>query len=194
MKRLIAFCFVSCLILTACAPSQAAIQLALAQTQTAAPTNTPVPTNTPLPPEPTAALAVTPSLSPEQISAQWTTFEQTITSLITSVDGVRVVHFARLEDGVIHIDLQTKWQAASGQLQVAYDVIERLSGFCTNTMETQIAAFTGVTDPPILITTQSVDELYVFESKTTFQQCVTVGFGDLNFVDWQKEAITKQVK
>jgi len=190
MKKVILFIFLAGLLLASCAPSEADIQLAIAQTQTAIAAALPTPTNTP---EPTLALAETATLPAEQQSA-WFTFEQTIVSLITSVEGVRVVHWVKLTDGVIEIDLQTKWQAAESQPQVAFDVIRQLSGFCTNTMEAQIAAYTGVTAPSIHITTESVDELYVFESLTTFDQCVTVGFGDLNFADWQKEVNLKQTK
>ena len=190
MKKTVLFLFLAGLLLAGCAPSEADIQLAIAQTQTAMAAALPAPTNTP---EPTPALAEAATLPAEQQSA-WFTFEQTIVSLITSVEGVRVVHWVKLTDGVIEIDLQTKWQAADSQPKVAYDVIHQLSGFCTNTMEAQIAAYTGVTAPSIHITTESVDELYVFKSLTTFDQCVKVGFGDLNFTDWQKEANLKQIK
>jgi hypothetical protein len=185
LKRRLIAAFLLSLLLSGCAPSQAEIQKAIAQTQTAVPTV--LPTST-------IAQTVTATLSADQLEAAWTTFEQTIVSLITSVEGVRVVKWVRLTDGVIDIKLQTKWQAADSQPKVSYDIIRQLSGFCTNTMEAQIAAYTGVTAPSIRITTLSVDELYVFESLTTFDQCVTMGFGDLNFADWQKEANIKQIQ
>ncbi|MHC1740059.1 MAG: hypothetical protein AB9897_02995 [Anaerolineaceae bacterium] len=105
-----------------------------------------------------------------------------------------MVHWVRMDGNVIDVDLQTKWQAADGQPPVHFAIISQLAGFCSNSMEQQILSYTGVLDPSIRITTQSVDELYVFESVTTFQQCVSVGFNDLNFKDWQTQAVLKQLK
>jgi hypothetical protein len=190
MKRFFSFALLAGLLLAACAPSNAQIQLTLQQTQTAAPTATPAASATPVA---TTTADVTATISPNQVAA-WDTFEATITSLIVSVIGVRVVHWVRLDGNIIDIDLQTKWQAADSQPQVHFDVIRTLSGFCTNTMEQQILDYTGVKDPSIRITTESVDELYVFQSLTTFQQCVSVGFGDLNFKDWQPAANLTQTK
>lgn len=184
MKRLIPVFMVLAIILSSCVPSEAQIAAALAQTQTAAPTATSIPTETPTPLATTSA----------QQTAAWDTFESTITSLITSMDDVRVVHWVRMENGVINIDFQTKWQAAENQTQAQYNVIKQLSGFCTNSMEQQIYNYTGVMDPSIHITTQSVDELYIFESTTTFQQCVDVGFGNLNYKDWTSQVIIMQTK
>ncbi len=181
--------------LAACAPTPAEIQLSIAQTQTA---SLPSATVTPLPsatPEPGAvtATASAGTISPEQ-QAGWFTFEQTINSLITAVDGVRIVHWVNLADGIINIDFQTEWTAAENQPEAQFAVIKQLAGFCSNTMADQIKAYTGVDKPSIRITTQSVDERYEFESLTTFDQCVHVAFGDLNYKDWQTQAGVKQLK
>jgi hypothetical protein len=190
MKRLSPLFFLFALILASCAPSEAQIAAALAQTQTAAATAIPLPTDTATP-APTIALTATTSA---QQTAAWDTFETTIVSLVTSMEDVRIVHWVRMVDGVINIDFQTKWQAADNQTQSQYNVIKQLSGFCTNTMEQQIYSYTGVMDPSIHITTQSVDDLYIFESTTTFQQCVDIGFGNLNYKDWLTQAVITQTK
>lgn len=190
MKRLIPILILLSLSLSACAPSEAQIAAAIAQTQTAAytppatetatptalPTDTPSPSDTPTP------------------SLDFSSFEAYIVSTINSVEDVRVVHWVRLENGVVNIDFQTKWQAADNQPQAHYNIIKQLSGFCANSSADQVLLYTGVADPSIHITTQSVDELYVFESTTTFKQCVSVGLNGLNFKDWQTQAEVTQTK
>lgn len=185
LKKIIAFtCFLS-LLLAGCAPSAEEIQLAIAQTQTAsAPTFTPTPLVTATP-------ETTATLDP---GSMWFTLEQSVNNLITGVDGVRVVHWVKLNDQTIDIDLQTEWQAAENQPEVAFAIIKQLSGFCSNTMSDQIKSYTGVADPSIRITTTSVDERYEFTSLTTFEQCVSVAFGDLNYKDWQTAAQVTQLK
>lgn len=182
MKKTMFITLLVTLILAACAPSPEEIQASIAQTQTAA-----APTFTPTPAE-TATPAATDQYS------MWFTMEQTINNLITGIDGVRVVHWVKLDGDVIEIDLQTKWQAAENQPEVAYAIVKQLSGFCSNTMADQIKAFTGVEKPSIRINTTSVDDRYEFTSTTTFEQCVTVAFGDLNYADWQTAAGVTQVK
>ncbi len=170
------------LLLTACIPSPEEIQQSIDQTQTAAaPTATPVPVAT-----------ATPEATDQ--FAMWFTLEQTINNLITGVDGVRVVHWVKLDGEVIEIDLQTEWHAAENQPEVAFAIVKQLSGFCSNTMADQIKAYTGVDQPSIRIVTTSVDERYEFTSLTTFEQCVSVAFGDLNYQDWQTAANVTQLK
>lgn len=194
MKRLFVLIFFACSILSACSPSEAQIAAAIAGTQTAA--YTPPPTNTPLPtaaPLPTDTPTVLPTTTPTP-ALDFSTFESYIVSTINTVDDVRVVHWVQLEDGIVNIDFQTKWQASENQPQAHYNVIKQLSGFCANSMEDQIRKYTGVSNPSIRITSQSVDELYVFDSTTTFKQCVAVGLNELNYKDWQTQAIVKQTK
>jgi hypothetical protein len=136
------------LALSACAPTPEEIQASIAQTKQASlptATFTPLPSNTPEPAAATAlasASAPTATLSAEQ-QASWFTFEQTINNLITAVDGVRIVHWVKLEGGVIQIDFQTEWTAAENQPEAQFEVIKQLAGFCSNSMADQIKAYTG---------------------------------------------------
>jgi hypothetical protein len=190
MKRLVPILILFCLSISACTPSEAQIAAAIAQTQTAAytPPATETVTPTVLPSDtPTASDTPTPALD-------YSTFEAYIVSTINSVEDVRVVHWVRLENGIVNIDFQTKWQAADNQSQAHYNIIKQLSGFCANTSADQVLLYTGVSAPSIHITTQSVDELYVFESTTTFKQCVSVGLNELNYKDWQAQAEITQTK
>lgn len=188
MKRLVILIFIASILLSACSPSEAQISAAIGQTQTAG--YTPPPTVTSLP---TATSIVLPTNTPTLVY-DFSTFESYIVSTINSVDDVRVVHWVRLEDGVVNIDFQTKWQASENQPQAHYNITKQLSGFCANSMEDQIRKYTGVSTPQIHITSQSVDELYMFESTTTFKQCVAVGLNELNYKDWLTQAEVKQIK
>jgi hypothetical protein len=184
MKCLVPILILFCLSLSTCAPSDAQIAAAIALTQTAAYT-------------PPATETATPTVLPSQTSTpalDYSTFEAYIVSTINSIEDVRVVHWVRLENGVINIDFQTKWQAADNQPQAHYNIIKQLSGFCANSSSDQVLLYTGVADPSIHITTQSVDELYIFESTTTFKQCVSVGLNELNYKDWQAQAVITQTK
>ena len=170
-----------CLILAGCAPSEEAVQRAIALTQTAAPTSTPLPATAT--PEPTPAQ----TLSPAEFEAGASQYETLINNLLQGMVSVHVVHWVRfISDGVIDIDLQTAWRAPDAQAQTHYEIIQMLSGFCTNSYQSQIEAATGVTDPVLKITTQSLDERYVYTSQTSFYDCVQVGFKYMNFDEWVK--------
>lgn len=193
MKRLIVLVLFLGLILTGCAPSAEAIQQAIAQTQAAAATATPLPTNTPEA-TPTIEVPPTATLSATEMAVNWDTFNKIVLNLITPVDGVAMIHWVRLDGGVVEIDLQTEWTAQEAQPQVAFDIIKQLSGFCLQTSEDYIKQLTGVSDPKIRINTQSADNLYKYTSTTTFLMCVNIGFGDLNYADWQVESGLTQLK
>ncbi len=196
MKKLFVFCVIVITILTACQPSQSAIETAIAQTKAAEPTSTStktiIPTSTStstsIPPTetqiPVPTNTNTPETSPEELREN---FKEGVESLITVMGGddLSAINMIKLEENVFEIELKTKWASQDRQPDVSYVIIQLISTFASTWSDPENVFLTILPDGfNVHLVTYSTDGDYRYESFTDFKTLQAINEKTISYNEW----------
>jgi hypothetical protein len=188
------------MVLTACQPSEEAIQKAIAETEAARPTETQIPptempentaTNTKVP---TSTKIPTSTILPT-IEPTSTVSPQDITN--TLLDGVEILvlemaeddvdsfNLKRMNENVMEIELKTRWASKNSQPDVSYIVVRWIS-FFANALLDPDSNFKEIYPDgfDLSLTTYSVNGDYKYSSFSNFDTLLKVYNKSISYNEW----------
>lgn len=187
-------------ILSACGPSPEQVQKAIEETQqadqktqvagivastqnaptatatkTKAPTRTPVPTKTPKP-----------SATPTATQSMVETREKLVESIKNAMSlhpDIESVNMVRITDGVLEIELKTKWASRDMQPDVNYSIAKDLAGIFGKYPKSYNEEVMG--GPFLLrLVIYSTDGDYRYQSETNYELAVSLAKQSVSFDEW----------
>ena len=140
LKKLFLIVFVTVFLLSGCAPSEEAIQRAIAQTQASLPTSTQIPTQKPTT---TPAPSSTPEETIEELRIEFTNL---MIKIVKEDENVESVNLVRGNNGVLEIEVMGVWASKDRQPNVNYQLTKTLAFYLLsseNTTENILSGLAG---------------------------------------------------
>lgn len=190
------------MVLTACQPSEEAIQQAIAQTEAAKPTETAIPTlqiftetvtKTIAPTlttqpivtkSPTIGFSETPSFSEDELIQR---FLDGINELIMTIAGNEVdsINLLRMDNYVLEVELKTRWASKDSQPDVSYEIVKYVSLFAEAWLNPD-SLFKDLNPDgfDLSLTTYSIDGDYRYSSYSNFETLLKVYKKSISYDEW----------
>jgi hypothetical protein len=189
------------MVITACQPSEEAIQQAIAETQAANPTEmvgetevieiiktsteTPKPINTELPTfTPSPDFTNTPSRSPEELSQIFLDGVEGILMTLGS-DDVNSINLIRMQENILEIELVTNWASKDKQPNTSYNVVKLFTTFAEAWEKPDNQLFSLFPEGfDINLTTYSIMGDYKYSSFTDFETLKKISKKSISYEEW----------
>lgn len=174
-------------ILSACAPSETAIQTALAQTQSAKPTETELPTSTPAL---TETSAPTDTSRPEATATSAPSVDEVrqkllaaVVSDLSNIEDVDSVTLTRFNEGALELEIKTVWASQDRQPDASWNIVRIFADVFSTFDKTNLERVAG--GPfSILLTTYSVDTEYRYQSQTDWDTIQKLASKSMSYEEW----------